>query len=88
VDTLTGASAVLMSYANKKIEALDSERQALAKAIADLSADVVAPEKMLQISSYLDNWDNVDFDDRRQVADAMITVIRATSENVAIEWKI
>jgi len=88
VDTLTGANAVLMSYANKKIEALDSERQALAKAIADLSADVVAPEKMLQISSYLDNWDNVDFDDRRQVADAMITVIRATSENVAIEWKI
>lgn len=88
MDTLTGANAVLMSYANKKIEALDSERQALAKAIADLSADVVAPEKMLQISSYLDNWDNVDFDDRRQVADAMITVIRATSENVAIEWKI
>ena len=88
MDTLTGANAVLMSYANKKIEALDSERQALAKAIADLSADVVAPEKMLQISSYLDNWDNVDFDDRRQVADAMITVIRATSENFAIEWKI
>ena len=88
MDTLTGANAVLMSYANKKIEALDSERQALAKAIADLSADVVAPEKMLQISGYLDNWDNVDFDDRRQVADAMITVIRATSENVAIEWKI
>lgn len=88
MDTLTGANAVLMSYANKKIEALDSERQAVAKAIADLSVDTVAPEKMLQISGYLDDWNNVDFDDRRQVADAMITVIRATSENIAIEWKI
>lgn len=88
IDTLTGANAVLLSYANKKIEALDSERQALAKAIADISMDIVAPEKVLRISGYLDDWENVSFDDKRQVADAMIATIRATSESIRIEWKI
>lgn len=88
VESLTGANAVLISYANNKIEALDNERQCLAKSIADLTIDTVAPEQMIRISGYLDDWDNVDFDDKRQVVDAMISVIRATSESVKIEWKI
>ncbi|WP_442860004.1 hypothetical protein [Anaerostipes sp.] len=49
LDTLTGASPVLLSYANSRIEELDA---------------------------------------RRQVVDALITVIRATNEKVEIEWKI
>ena len=49
LDTLTGASPVLLSYANSRIEELDA---------------------------------------RRQVVDALITVIRATKEKVEIEWKI
>ena len=77
-----------LSYANKKIEALDGERQSLAKKIADLSAEVVSPERINRISDYLNDWDNVSFDDRRQVVDGLINIIRATDENVDIEWKI
>ena len=58
------------------------------KRIADMSADAVTPERVNQLSGYLDNWDNVSFDDRRQVVDGLISVIRATSENVDVEWKI
>ncbi|WP_027641071.1 hypothetical protein [Enterocloster clostridioformis] len=35
LDTLTGANATLLAYANKKIEELDTRRQKIAKAIAD-----------------------------------------------------
>ena len=43
LDSLSGANPTLLSYVNRKIEALDTERQILAKRIADLSAEAVSP---------------------------------------------
>ena len=77
-----------MSYANDKIEELDAQRQSLMKQIADLTAETVSPAKIEQISGYLETWDNVDFEDRLLVADGLISIIRATSERILIEWKI
>lgn len=88
VDTLTGAAPVLISYANAKIEELDSRRQALASEIAKLTAEAVSSEQIDTISNYLDDWENVSFENKQQVVDLMITVIRATSEKLQIEWKI
>ena len=36
----------------------------------------------------LDNWDSIDFDDKRKAADGLISTIKATSDHVQIEWKI
>ena len=88
LDTLTGATPVLLSYANSRIEELDAKRQDISNEIAKLSADSVPPEKIESISGHLDDWENVSFEDKRQVVDALITVIRATNEKVEIEWKI
>ena len=88
LDTLTGANAVLLSYANSKIEELDAKRQSLTKAIADMTAGAVSPEQIKRISNHLDNWDNISFDDRREVADGLISVIKVTEDAVQIEWKI
>ena len=88
LDTLTGATPVLLSYANSRIEELDARRQNISNEIAKLSADAVPAEKIESISGYLDDWENVSFEDKRQVVDALITVIRATNEKVEIEWKI
>jgi polyhydroxyalkanoate synthesis regulator phasin len=88
IDTLTGANRTLMAYANGKIEELDAKKQSLVKAIADMSAEVVSPEKIERISDHLNNWDNIGFEDKRLVVDGLITQIRATSESVRIEWKI
>ena len=88
LNTLTGANAVLLSYANGKIEELDAKRQSLTKAIADMSAEAISPEHMERISGYLETWDSIDFEDRRLVVDGLISVIKATSESVLIEWKI
>jgi hypothetical protein len=88
VNTLAGANPTLLSYANSKIEELDERRQTLTKQIADLTAESVSPEHLEKISGYLDDWENVGFDDRRLVLDGLISVIKATSENILIEWKI
>lgn len=88
LNTLTGANAVLLSYANSKIEELDTQRQALIKDIAALSAETMSPQQVELLADHLDNWSGVDFEDRRQVADGLISQIRATCDHVAIEWKI
>jgi hypothetical protein len=53
-----------------------------------MTADAVSPEQILRIKGYLSDWDSVGFDDKRCVVDVMISAIRATSENIDIEWKI
>jgi hypothetical protein len=88
LDTLIGANATLLNYANHKIEELDAKRQSPIKAIADMSAEAVSPEHIQRISGYLNDWDGISFEDRRLVADGLISTVRATDQSVQIEWKI
>ena len=46
LDTLTGANATLLAYANKKIEELDTRRQTISKAIAELSVETISPQQI------------------------------------------
>jgi len=87
IDTLTEANPVLLSYVNKKIEELDNRKQTLVKEIAALTTESISPEQLERISGYLDNWENLSFDDKRQVVDSLITAIHATSESIHIIWK-
>jgi len=88
LDSLTGANPTFLSHANGKIEELDTKRQSLMKAIADMRTSTLSPEHVKSISGYLKNWDDVSFEDRRLLVDGLIAKIRATSENVRIEWKV
>ena len=88
LDTLTGANATLLAYANKKIEDLDNSRKTLSKAIADLSVETLSSQQIELLSGYLDDWENISFEDKRKAADGLISSISATSDYVKIEWKI
>jgi len=88
LDTLREASATLVAYANSRIEELDARRQSLVKQVADLSMESISPKRVEQISHHLDTWDTVSFDDRRLVVDGLISLIKASSGNIKIEWKI
>ena len=88
IDSLTGANATLISYANSKVEELDARKQSLTKAIADMKAASLSPEHLSSISNYLENWNDVSFEDRRLVADGLIAQIRATDASFQVEWKI
>ena len=65
LDTLTGANATLLAYANKKIEELDTRRQTISKEIAEMSIETMSPQKEQELSYYLDHWDSIEFDDKR-----------------------
>ena len=88
LDTLIGANATLLSYANSKIEEMDAERGRLTKAIADMTSGMMTAKQVKHISASLENWDDIDFESQRIIVDELITRIGATSESVQIEWKI
>ena len=85
---LSGAGSVLISYVNARIEELDAQKQILQEQIAKLSLEIISPEQVREISNHLDTWEDISFEDKRHVADLMISVIYATSESVNIVWKI
>lgn len=87
VDTLTGAAPVLLSYVNEnwgtgQPPSIPRRRNCE----ADRRSGV--PGKDGDDFKLFGDWENVSFDDKRQVVDGLITVIRATNEKVEIEWKI
>ncbi len=78
----------MLQYANSRIEELDAERQKQLKLVADLTANSVSSSQIESISGYLENWDEVSFDDKRRVVDTLISKIEATSTERVIHWKI
>lgn len=88
IDSLSQASPLLISYANSKIADLDGRRQSLIKKIAEVTANIVSAEQKKSLSAYLNDWDSTDFNDKRRVADMLISRINATSDSLEIEWKI
>ena len=81
-------NATLLSYANKMIEELDSRKQLLDKQIADMSTATISSNQVERISGYLDNWEDISFDDKRLVVGGLISVIKTASGKIDIEWKI
>ena len=67
---------------------LDAERQKQLRLVADLTANSVSASQIDSITGYLDDWESVSFDDKRNVVDILISQIDATSESVTIHWKI
>ena len=88
IDNLAGANETLIQFANRKAVELETKRKELVKQIADLSIAEIPAVKLIEISGYLADWENTSFDDKRQVVDSLITVIRATNQHIEIEWKI
>lgn len=83
-----GANDTLIARINERMETLDSRRTELVQRISQLSVDEISPDTVNTISGFLDCWDDVSFDDKRQVVDALISSIAATSEGLKIVWKI
>ena len=88
IESLTGANATLLSFANRKAEELETKKQTVALEIATLSAMEIPVARIDEISYHLDNWENTSFDDKRQVMDGVISTIRVTNDDFEIEWKI
>lgn len=88
LNSLTGANAVLISYANTKIEALDKQRQELNDELAKLEVTRTSPDKLLSMKELMDRWDEVDIETKAEVADAALESITVLDGTVTCKWRI
>lgn len=86
IDKVADSDAALYRYINERIAALDTRKNEIAQRIGKLmcSKDFSIDET----DCHLDLWEELSFDDKRQVADILIGGIYATSEKIIIQWRI
>ncbi|MEY8414617.1 hypothetical protein AALB51_25895 [Lachnospiraceae bacterium 62-26] len=50
--------------------------------------ETISQRQIDLLSDYLDDWENISFEDRRKATDGLISSISTISEYVKTEWKI
>ncbi|WP_337604257.1 recombinase family protein, partial [Anaerotignum lactatifermentans] len=81
------ANSILMKYINDKVSELDTERQTLQEEIVSLTCSKTE-SKMGQITDHVKKWQDISFEDKQAVVDALIKVIKVANGNIEITWKI
>lgn len=76
----------LLRYINERINVLDKRRSEIDRRIKELKQKKDIP--LDEIDNHLTMWDELSFDDKRQVVDTLIRVIYATEKKITIQWRI
>ena len=84
---VVGANAVLMQYINERVESLDTERKKLQEENISLTCNQ-DKQNFDVISSHVQDWDNVSFEDKQSVVNALIKVIHIADGKIEIMWNI
>lgn len=85
LERLPEADGVLLRYIKQRIEELDGKKRELTERI---SRHQSREEGGTEIGDPSALWGMLDFDDKRQVVEHLIRVIRVTGDHVRIEWRI
>lgn len=85
LEKVRNSDNALFRYINERISALDKRKADIGERIRELDKkkDIPADE----IDFHLKMWDELSFDDKRQVADTLIRVIYATDQKITIQWR-
>ncbi len=84
---VVGANAVLMQYINEHVESLDTERKKLQEENISLTCNQ-DKQNFDVISSHVQDWDNISFEDKQSVVNALIKVIHIADGKIEIMWNI
>lgn len=82
------ADPVLMEYISRRVTELDAQANDYRKQLRELSP--LEPQKESQIAelrNYMLHWEELSFDDKREVVDQLIVVIKATENGCEITWR-
>ena len=89
LDKVANADGILMDYINGRIKELDAKINAYRQELSELSPlENTERYNTEQLKNYMDHWDELEFDDKREVVDQLIVVIHATEDSCEIKWKI
>lgn len=86
IDRTSGADDLLFQYISERVRELDNKKQSLIKQISQIKQH--KKTEYTEISCHLTIWEELSFDDKRQIVDQLIRVICATSDSIKIEWRI
>ena len=84
---VVGANAVLMQYINERVESLDTEQKKLQEENISLTCNQ-DKQNFDVISSHVQDWDNISFEDKQSVVNALIKVIHIADGKIEIMWNI
>ena len=89
VDSLSNATGPLIQYINSKVGELDSQKKALEEKLTKLEEESQkAKVDTIKVSDCIAKWEDINLEEKQEVAWALINRIYATKEKVKIEWKI
>lgn len=81
---ILNANDVLIRYINTQIEKLDEKRKRLNSELISLQDSKGEGE----ISNYISKWGKISLEDKIEVMDALVKIVRISDEEIEITWKI
>ena len=85
LEKVSNADDALFRYINERINALEKQKNVICEQINNLKQKNVLP--VCKKDERIIKWDDLSFDDKRQVADTLIKVIYATDKKITIHWR-
>ena len=89
LNRVADADSVLMGYINARVKELHNQASEMKREIGELAPlDNQNKPNIKEIRDCMQNWDELEFDDKRAVVDQLITKITASQETCEIIWKL
>ena len=87
LDSVPGANQVLLAYINRKIEALEGQKNRLEQELAACSEPPDRTSWQV-LSDRLTQWDDLSFADKQAVADVFLESITVANGTIEIAWNL
>lgn len=87
LNNITDADTTVMKYINRKITELDKERTIISERINTLKKNKESNNKKSEkITSAMDKWDSLNFDEKRCVIELMVSKVNMYVDTMEIIW--
>ena len=87
IEGLANGNAKLLPYLNAKIDELDEQKSEIESNILQKSLEHRKTTNTDAILDRIEHWDELDFDEQRETAKAMIEKVLVASDEIDIQWK-
>ncbi len=89
LDGLASSSGATINHINKRINKLDEELKVLNKELADNLINGEGPDAdmIVEVKKVIAHWDELEIEDKKKIAKALIDTILVSKEKVEIFWK-
>jgi hypothetical protein len=87
IEGLANGNTKLLPYLNAKIDELDEQKSEIEANILQKSLEHRKTTNTDAILDKIERWDELDFDEQRETAKAMIEKVLVSADEVGIQWK-